>query len=434
MSLFLIALVSISSIIISRIVFRQWFNHLAIYSIVWGGMIYLYEIKLIRYLDIIPEAWFIIVVSFTMFLLGAITPFVMVRDKNPIASKKEFEDLFADNGKIFSYFVYFIGFMSLGLALYNWWILFKMYHSIVNIFLSANIIYRMRVEAEIPGMIPYLGGITFSGLILSAIYTVYKNRITLPAAILIVASVLRDMATFARVGILISFVIYLCAYFLYKSYVRNFFTFNRSKMIIMFLATIIIIVAGASTVRLFRGTYENMSSSSRELKSFGNNLIITPSVYLYLSSNIGVFSKYLDRDEEHPFFAENTLAPVYRFLSKFGLTEKVPFHQKGYYIPMWTNSSTYLRELHSDFGYPGVIFIPYLLAFFTSVLWIKFKSNGSVYTYVILTMLFSLITLTFFSMIIRGPEVYLSIFLLFVILPSIKALVKKRINKVVLEG
>ena len=38
-----------------------------------GGLVFLYELKLLPYPDVIPLAWFMIVASFLAFVLGIIT-------------------------------------------------------------------------------------------------------------------------------------------------------------------------------------------------------------------------------------------------------------------------------------------------------------------------------------------------------------------------
>jgi oligosaccharide repeat unit polymerase len=421
MSLFLISFFAIVGIIASRLIFKFWFNHLAIYTFVWGGMLFLYELRLLDYYDIKPEAWFVIIIAYLIFFIGSITPFLFYktgRTTNKLTNS--FSALFADGGKSFGLILYIIGFISLAAALWNWYVLFHLYGSLVKILLSANEIYRMRIDSEIPGLLPYMGGFGYAGLILAGIYTVYKGKITFAASILLIAVILRDMSNFARIGILISFIIFICSLFLYKNYSQKSFSTNKLKMVFVFIFTVVLIVVSASIVRLFRGSYESYKGSKTELSEFKGNLIISPSIYLYLSAHVGVLSKYLDLETENTRFGENTLEPVYNFLAKFHMAEKVPFHQKGYYIPMWTNSSTYLRELHADFGYLGFFIGPYLLSFLTSIFLIRFYRDGNIYDFIILTSLFSIVTLTFFSLIIRSPDLYFAMAILYVVIPIIK--------------
>jgi oligosaccharide repeat unit polymerase len=431
MSLFLTIFIAFIGILSGKLIFKYWFNPLAAYTFVWGGMIFLYELKLLDYIDIIPEAWFVIIVSYIIFFIGCVTPLAIYKkDKFVKNSKLTIDLLFKDDGKIFAIVLYTLGFISLAGALWNWYVLLNIFGSFTRIFISANDIYHMRVSAEIPGLLPYMGGFGYAGLILAGIYTVYKGKITLAAVILLVAVILRDMSNFARIGILISFVIYICSLFLYKNYSKKSFSASRVKMILVMIVALILIVVSASIVRLFRGSYETYKGSKTELSEFKGNLIISPSVYLYLSAHIGVFSKYLDLESEQTRFGENTLQPAYNLLAKFHLTEKVSFFQKGYYIPMWTNSSTYLRELHSDFGYLGLFIGPYVLSFLTSLFWIKFYRYGGIYDFMILSVLMAMVTMSFFSMIIRSPDCYFAMIILCIIIPFIKRSANKNLSVV----
>jgi oligosaccharide repeat unit polymerase len=433
MSLFLITFIAFLGIVASKLIFKFWFNHLAIYTFVWGGMLFLYELKLLDYYDLKPEAWFVLIIAYLIFFIGSVTPLLLYKTgKTSNNLTDSFSALFSDGGKSFALILYVLGFISLAAALWNWYVLFQLYGSLVRILLSANEIYRMRVDSEIPGLLPYMGGFGYAGLILAGIYTVYKGKITFAASILLIAVILREMSNFARIGILISFVIFICSLFLYKSYSGISFSKNKTKMVLVLIFAIVLIVVSASIVRLFRGSYESYKGTKQELSEFKGNLIISPSIYLYMSSHIGVFSKYLDLEMEHTRFGENTLEPVYNFLAKFHLVEKVPFHQKGYYIPMWTNSSTYLRELHADFGYLGFFIGPYLLSLITSIFLIRFFRNGNIYDFIVLTSLFAVVALTFFSLIIRSPDLYFAIALLWIAIPVIKKSALKKsliINK-----
>ena len=136
----------------------------------------------------------------------------------------------------------------------------------------------------------------------------------------------------------------------------------------------------ASLVRISRNigteTSESYEGTSNELRQFKDNLIISPSLYLYLSSDVGVLSQYLRSEGtsypemDYTQFGQNTFLPVYNFLSKFGFIDRVSGYQRGYFIPMWTNTGTYIRELHADFGITGILLGPYLIGLL--ITWIAF--------------------------------------------------------------
>ena len=67
--------------------------------------------------------------------------------------------------------------------------------------------------------------------------------------------------------------------------------------------------------------------------------------------------------------------PLYRILNKFQLIREPRFYQKGYLVPIWTNTGTYLREVHADFGYAGIFLFPFFLSLTLSYFWVKTYSS-----------------------------------------------------------
>jgi len=63
MSLILIAFITFIGILLGKLLFKKWFNHLTLYCVIMGGLIFFYELKLLPYPDIIPLAWFMLVSS-----------------------------------------------------------------------------------------------------------------------------------------------------------------------------------------------------------------------------------------------------------------------------------------------------------------------------------------------------------------------------------
>ncbi|HVO72455.1 MAG TPA: oligosaccharide repeat unit polymerase, partial [Ignavibacteriaceae bacterium] len=254
-------------------IFKFWFNPVAAYTFVWGGMISLYELRLLNYFQLTAQTWFIIVTTYLIFFIGSVTPLLTGRYE-PDAGKSinsKGIPIFSDGGKSVGIVLYILAAIGLFGALHSWYTLFKIYGSLFSILLSANDIYTKRTESIIPGMIPYIAAFTYAGLILAGMYTVYKKKLTFVVLVLLLAAVLRDIANFARVGILVSFVLFLSSFFLYKNFTRGKLKLSKFKMAAAFVLVITIIVVSASIVRIFRGSYESYVGASKGLSSFRNN-------------------------------------------------------------------------------------------------------------------------------------------------------------------
>jgi oligosaccharide repeat unit polymerase len=88
-----------------------------------------------------------------------------------------------------------------------------------------------------------------------------------------------------------------------------------------------------------------------------------PSVYSNFSATPVAFSLYLATPEQQKegFWGMYTFAPIFRFLSRLGFPCAVPAHEENYYTPVPMNTSTYLKNVYSDFGPAGIATFPFVL-------------------------------------------------------------------------
>lgn len=113
MSIFLILSIQFISIIFSRIYLKKWFNHISVYSSVWGTVLSLYEWRLMNYIEISDFTWLIITYCYGTFVLGVITVYVAKKNFSfPPIEDSSPSFLLRDNAKILQILVYFF--------LHNW--------------------------------------------------------------------------------------------------------------------------------------------------------------------------------------------------------------------------------------------------------------------------------------------------------------------------
>ena len=432
MSLIIIFVISFLGILLGKFLFKHWFNHLTLYCFIFGGSIFLYEMKLLPYVDIIPFTWFIIISAFLSFLMGILT---IIAARNLYREKPthiEHSDImltiFSDDGKVLKYSILFFSFISLYAAVEFWMVLIRQFGSIPAVFLNAQVIYRLNISGKLSGTTPYIYLVGYVAVFLAGIYTAYKGKFTLLAFIPIFSLILRDLAGSGRAGMLFAlmefiFTIILFRYLLNKDRLRR-FKFSKLSIIIVSAILLGLFIASASLVKVSRGVVkaENYSGASRELRQTRDNLILSPSLYLYLSSDVGVLSKYFSSDGEDTPFGQNTFMTAYLFLSKFNIVERPHEFQKGYFIPMWTNTGTYIRELHADFGMLGVLLGPFLLGLLMTWFWFKFFENHSLIALAFLVYLNIIVGFSFFVMATRVIYWSTSLLMLILFLPILQKL------------
>jgi oligosaccharide repeat unit polymerase len=230
-----------------------------------------------------------------------------------------------------------------------------------------------------------------------------------------------------RSGILFGLLEYLTSYLLYRHLITSGankirFSRQRYKAMITVVVVLLVMIAGASAVKLIRNPTDEFQGTSNTINQFKGGILISPSIYFYAASQIGVLNQYLESDKEHLPFGNSTFFAIYTGFSKFDLTEKPNDQHEGYMIPYWSNTATYLRDLHSDFGYSGVFIFPFLLGLFTTYFWVKFYQNKNMINHVILVHLYLIIGISFFILVTRFPAWFYGFGLFLILIPLIEKL------------
>lgn len=413
----IVAAIAFCGIVLGKYLLGKWINHLSLYCLIWGVLILLYEWKLLPFVDIVPIAWFYILSAFICFLMGILT-IISTRElfslPNKITDSQIDVELFSDGGKIMKLGIIIFGTLGLFAGVQHWLVLLDEFGSLTSIALNASKIYRMNNEGEIVGIIPYISAFSYTAVFLAAIYTAYRGKFTLITFYPFLGVIIKELASMGRAGVLFAIMEFVLAFILYRNLLKSDekkqYKFSKKNAAIAISILIIFFISSITLVKVTRGSFETYRGASKELRNLEDNLLFSPSVYLYLSSHLGVLNQYLVSDKEIAEFGENTFLTYYGFLAKFNLVDKPEGFQRGYYIPMWTNTGTYIRELHADFGIAGPFIGPFLLGIIITWLWFKFYSSQSMYVFTFLVYFYLIIGFSFLVMVTRLP--YWSISLL----------------------
>ena len=424
MSLFFVGIMTFLGIVGGKKIFKCWMNHLTVYSLSMGGLTFLYELKLLPYYDLTALAWFFIIGSSLSYYLGILT-ITSARSLGGVIYSKDQTTIslpiFADKGKALKYSVIIFSFIGLFVAIHRWYVLIKMFGSIPAVFINASLIYRLNVRGEIKEFIPFFPSFVYVGVFLAAIYTAYKGRFSFLSFFPLVCVILKELTYFGRGEMLFSTMEFFFTFFLMRNLLKNDsiqrFKFYKRNAFTAAVFLLVLLVIASSFVRISRGIKENIPGTSNVLKDLQGTMILTPSVYLYISSDVGVLSKYLEIGKETAKFGENSFRIVYELLSKINVIEEPSFFQNGYHIPMWVNTGTYIRELHSDYGVVGVFLVPYLLGLMITFLWFKFYEKNNLAVLTVLVYLFIVVGFSFLMVVTRLNIWFFSQILIIAYLP-----------------
>ncbi len=410
MSILIVLMISVFTIILSKWIFKKWFNHLLIYTLAWTVFLVLYELKFISYIQVSNEAFFIFFVTQIGVISGALTVYfardIFLKNQIEINRVRVHSVLFEDDFKVLKAIILITSIIGFYSAYQQWTFLLDKFGSITTIIIRANLIYRMRIAGELEGGIPYLSVLPYAGIVLSGIYTAAKNKISFYTFLPLVAIIIKDTASVGRGGIFVGFSMLFTSFFLFRHAVsKNQIVKMVSSTKTLVLGSVLLITVVITSLTLvieFRGKYEDFKGKTNVFKKLEGIPLVSASTYFYFSSNVGVFSKYFEKQDENPMIGENTLLPFYNLISKFGIIEHPNFYPRGYNIPNWSNAATYLKEIHADFGNFGLFLIPYLVSLFSTFFWFRFFVNGDLISFTYLTYLYVISAFSVFNMITRA--------------------------------
>jgi len=94
------------------------------------------------------------------------------------------------------------------------------------------------------------------------------------------------------------------------------------------------------------------------------------SLYWYIASPMAAFAQYLHRAEHTLTLGQSLFFPIYKWLARAHLVPEVTktVLTDWLFIPYPANVYTYLRDIHEDFGFAGLIVVPHVLGAFAAVL------------------------------------------------------------------
>lgn len=401
-------------VLASRYLFGNWFNHVSLYTLIWSFVLSMFQLRLINYYPLEIETWITIIICWLLFVLGAVLIYTLpqftnhrfIPDVHPHGIGSQSYHL----GKV-KKTIWVLNVITFATALHDLYLVSKLFGSLTNALVFGNLLYSYRVMEGLPGSIPYKASLVFTAAMLSGYYTAKREKLTIVAVLPLVIIILIDLANMGRADILVVAIIFTTAYLITsKPQQESSRTTFSMRKVLNFGLVLLILIAGAELVRSTRNVKEGIKGSSQSLKKISAGSVITPSIYLYFSSTIGVLNQYLKDDAENTPIGGHTFLPVYRILEKIGMDKQAKVYQSWYQTPVKTNTGTYLRELHGDFGLVGLLLGPFFLGMTSSIFWFRYKKNEAMVDLAVLSYLFGIIGLSFFVMATRMGGYFVFIF------------------------
>jgi len=109
------------------------------------------------------------------------------------------------------------------------------------------------------------------------------------------------------------------------------------------------------------------------------------------------------------------------------LTERPNGYQKAYYIPVWINTGTYLRELIVDFSFPATLIILYFFGLYISFSWVQFYNGSNLNYLVVLTFLTLILAVSFLMIVTRLADWILSLGFILLVIKVTEIMIRNRV-------
>ena len=351
---------------IGRWGYRRWLNPLTLYSAVWGISLISFELRLIQYYPMSLTAWAYIALAWFSFLLGTGTAFATGTPKNRAGAPALLVDI--RNLRVAILILCAIGAITvIDQAL----VLRREFGSVwTAIVLQPGDVYLGRTGGEF-SFFPYVGAFLFAASSMSGVYSAKRGRISLLSLLPLVLEVLNAVMGMARGGVLIAGFLFAMS-FLFTPKTQG-SVIPKWQLVSGMLLVTALLIGEFAFVSTTRHLQTDFSGRTDALDTLAEYIPPLPSLYTNISATPIAFSMYLDTPDEQQtgFWGMNTFAPFYRLLAKLGFPTAVAGYEENYYTPVPMNTSTYLKDVHSDFGLPGIVIFPYLLGLISAYLGLR---------------------------------------------------------------
>lgn len=389
MAILMVALTGVA-VCVGRVWLKRWFNPLSSYSAIWGFCLFNYELKLVQYYPIRSIAWIYIAVAWIGLYFGAAAVLLIY----PRVSQSSVNRLPVDLIRLKKGILILSVVGAAGVLGQLFDVMRTFGGGIGSILLNANDIYVARISNELSGL-PYAGAFSLAACALAGVHVAKTGKFTFATLIPVALVALQLLFLMGRGALGLAAVMFLAsALHTPRDPGARAPQWQRIAGIVLIATMLGGVFAVVSSVRGLGVDYPGITPAMDRISEY---VPVAPSIYSNFSATPVAFSMYLSSPEvsKHGFWGMYTFAPIFRLLSRVGFPTAVPHYEEDYWTPFPMNGSTYLKNLHSDFGPAGIVIFPILLGAVTTALILRIRARPRLLDLVILTNLYVIVVFSF---------------------------------------
>ena len=381
-----------------KIIYRNFFNPICLYSIVWGVAVFVHQSGLIVFYNLTPFCWMVIFASHLLFVLGCIIGWNLNIEEKPIVVEC-IRDEQLKNWMLVGITV------TMSLAAIAIVANLKTMISIYGFNLMEQIvlIYGDRInETEKIETIPYLGSFIFITLPLLGCYLKRFgfHVIVIPCVFLACADAL---ISGGRGGIVFALLLFLAGYMcMDKEHELS----SRGRVIFL-LICLVTFVSMILFVSQERADGLKMGYATDLYKDlFGYDVALYKGL-VYIAGPIGTLNEYLRECEFH--FGRNSFLTIYNVLARLGLMEPINHYQEFFFTPIECNVGTWVREIIEDFTLFGAIFFVPLFGGVSSCVYSRALKRKTITMKIIWSVFAMVLALSFYDWKFRSASMWIAV-------------------------
>lgn len=357
---------AMSSLFISRVLYRTYLSPIGIFGLIWNGALALFEARLIDYYPLSIEAYIAFIGSFVLFVFGALVstwPLVQLMQRSPISAYKS-PFAMVLNPRRARQVLNILNLLSLvGLMLttitfaqlVGWGALFDMSR-------VRDVMRNLEATEKLGGgIVGYLSSLLPLAAILGGVYLVQAPSDWFRASLCLFISLGQVVISGSRSSFIWASVLFFTAYILTRTFVKRESLGRMIRPLLIGMVIFFVVFSSIGSRRFDTANYD----------VFFANVELPWSImhaYSYFTAGFGAFSIHLDDPIYISVPGLHTLSPVVRMLARIdpGLVNGYSYatllnytvSRESVATPTRTNVYTYLGALFDDFNWWGVFLTP----------------------------------------------------------------------------
>jgi len=389
-AIILLLIVTGVAVYVGRMLFKQWFNPLSLYSSLWGFCLITYELNLIQYFPVRRLAWIYIAVGWGSLYLGSMIVFLA----RPPLSRAVTSSFSVDQKRLRKAIMVLSFFGAIGVADQIRGVAGQFGNPLIAAFANSGEIYTERVSG-VTSEVPYFGALLFVACSLAGVYTARVGKLTVAAITPLVLETVNNIFGMFRAGVVMAAFLFLVSFFYTPRSAK--FSIKRWQQFAAVSLGIAILVGGFVFVSATRGLGVDFPGTTPAMERISEIIPVFPSIYSNFSATPVALSMYLTSPDEAKtgHWGQFALMPIFRFAVRLGLLRNEARFEEDYYTPVPTNTATYLKNLDSDFGFSGIVFFPLLLGAVMTALVLRTETNFRLLDLLVLSNAYLIVVFSF---------------------------------------